>query len=139
MLVSRSAWSAARILGGLPEAESLAWATVVTPEASDVACPCRPRIRVPPTAAASRCIPQTNITSARGNSEADSFFLRGFRARGFPPVPALPSSLLDGKEGVDGSSPSEGSFSKDEAAANRGIFVAAADTVEHLLRREVLH
>jgi hypothetical protein len=38
----------------------------------------------------------------------DSFFLPGFRARVFPDVPALPVSLLDGKEGVDGSSPAEG-------------------------------
>jgi hypothetical protein len=38
----------------------------------------------------------------------DSFFLRGFRAPGLPALPALPASLLDGKEGVDGSSPSEG-------------------------------
>jgi hypothetical protein len=35
--------------------------------------------------------------------------LRGFRARGFPVLPSVPLSLLDGKEGVDGSSPSEGS------------------------------
>jgi hypothetical protein len=34
--------------------------------------------------------------------------LRGFRARGFPAVPAPPALSLDGKEGVDGSSPSEG-------------------------------
>jgi len=34
--------------------------------------------------------------------------LRGFRAREFPRLPALPASSLDGKEGVDGSSPSEG-------------------------------
>ena len=38
----------------------------------------------------------------------DSFFLRGFRARGFPAVPAVPASSLDGKEGVSGSSPEEG-------------------------------
>jgi hypothetical protein len=36
--------------------------------------------------------------------------LRGFRARGFPDVPAVPSSSLDGKEGVDGSSPPEDLF-----------------------------
>jgi hypothetical protein len=48
-------------------------------------------------------------TSTRGHSSSgDSFVLRGFRARGFPALPALPASLLDGKEGVDGSSPSEG-------------------------------
>src|SRR5205823_8859026 len=48
--------------------------------------------------------------STRGHSSTgDSFFLRDFRARGFPAVPAVPASLLDGKEGVDGSSPSEGS------------------------------
>ena len=47
--------------------------------------------------------------STTGHSSSDvSFFSRGFRARGFPAVPAVPASLLDGKEGVDGSSPSEG-------------------------------
>jgi len=35
--------------------------------------------------------------------------LRDFRARGFPAVPAVPDSLLDGKERVDGSSPSKNS------------------------------
>jgi hypothetical protein len=34
--------------------------------------------------------------------------LRVFRGRRDPPVPLRPVSLLDGKEGVDGSSPSEG-------------------------------
>ena len=33
-------------------------------------------------------------------SSRDSFFLRGFRARGFPSLPAVPASSLDGKEGV---------------------------------------
>jgi hypothetical protein len=42
------------------------------------------------------------------SSSGDSFFLRDFRARGFPLFTAVPASLLDGKEGVDGSSPSEG-------------------------------
>jgi hypothetical protein len=37
-----------------------------------------------------------------------SFFLRGFRARDVPRLPVLPASSLNGKEGVDGSSPSEG-------------------------------
>jgi hypothetical protein len=41
-----------------------------------------------------------------------------------------------GKVGADGSSPSEGSFQEDEAAANSGFFVAAGDTVEHLLAKE---
>jgi hypothetical protein len=40
---------------------------------------------------------------------ADSFDLRDLRARGFPRLPSVPFSLLDGKEGVDGSSPSGGS------------------------------
>jgi hypothetical protein len=40
---------------------------------------------------------------------ADSFDLRDLRAHGFPRLPSVPFSLLDGKEGVDGSSPSEGS------------------------------
>ena len=38
----------------------------------------------------------------------DPYGLRRFRARGFPGVPSLPVSVLNGKEGVDGSSPSEG-------------------------------
>jgi hypothetical protein len=41
-------------------------------------------------------------------SSAKSFFLRGFRARSFPPLPSLPASELNGKEGVSGSSPEEG-------------------------------
>ncbi len=37
---------------------------------------------------------------ARGHSSsADCFFLRGFRARGFPRLPSVPASSLDGKEG----------------------------------------
>ena len=43
------------------------------------------------------------------SSSADSLALRDLRAREFPPLPAVPASSLDGKEGVDGSSPSEGS------------------------------
>jgi len=34
--------------------------------------------------------------------------LLGFRARGFPASPAVPVSLLDGKEEAVGSSPTEG-------------------------------
>ena len=38
--------------------------------------------------------------STTGHSSSDvSFSSRGFRARGFPAVPAVPASLLDGKEG----------------------------------------
>jgi hypothetical protein len=41
-----------------------------------------------------------HLASTRGHSSSgDSFFLRGFRARGFPVVPAVPLSSLDGKEG----------------------------------------
>jgi hypothetical protein len=40
--------------------------------------------------------------------------------------------ILHGKEGVDGSSPSEGSFPTEEPPANGRFFVAAIDTVEHL-------
>jgi hypothetical protein len=47
--------------------------------------------------------------STRGHSSgADSLFLRGFRARDVPALPAVPASALDGKEGVNGSSPLEG-------------------------------
>jgi hypothetical protein len=42
------------------------------------------------------------------SSSADSFRLRDLRARGLPPLPAVPDSSLDGKEGVSGSSPEEG-------------------------------
>jgi hypothetical protein len=38
----------------------------------------------------------------------DPLGLRDFRARGFPRLPSLPSSELNGKEGVVGSSPTEG-------------------------------
>jgi len=41
-------------------------------------------------------------------SSAVSFFLRGFRGRPAPRLPAFPAPDFDGKEGVDGSSPSEG-------------------------------
>ena len=50
--------------------------------------------------------PVRALTGTRGHaSSGDSFFLRGFCARGFPALPAVPVSLLDGKEGVSGSSP----------------------------------
>jgi hypothetical protein len=42
------------------------------------------------------------------SSSGDSSFLRGFRARGFPRLPALPGLSLDGKAAVPGSSPGEG-------------------------------
>ena len=59
-------------------------------------------------------------TSTRGQLfSSDPFGLRRFRARGFPILPALPASLLDGKEGVDGSSPSEGL----QNPRSRGFFV----------------
>src|SRR5438876_65341 len=47
------------------------------------------------------------VTTRRASPSACA----GFRARGFPGVPAGPASPLDGKEGVDGSSPIEGSLS----------------------------
>jgi len=43
------------------------------------------------------------------SSSGDSFSFREFFGRRDPLLPALPASSLDGKEGVDGSSPSEGS------------------------------
>ena len=47
--------------------------------------------------------------STHGHSfSADPFGLRGFRCRGDPRLPLVPSPTFDGKEGVDGSSPSEG-------------------------------
>ena len=56
--------------------------------------------------------PARVLASTRDHAPSDeSSFLLVFRARDFPALPAVPASLLDGKEGVDGSSPSEG-FSK---------------------------
>ena len=47
--------------------------------------------------------------STRGHSfSADSFGLRDFRGRGDPRLPFVPVPDLDGKEGVNGSSPLEG-------------------------------
>jgi hypothetical protein len=44
--------------------------------------------------------PPRALASTTGYSSSGvCFFLRGFRARGFPLVPAVPVSLLDGKEG----------------------------------------
>jgi hypothetical protein len=43
---------------------------------------------------------------------------------------------LHGKEGVDGSSPSEGSIWNHEVAAKGGFFVAVVDTADHLLVKE---
>ena len=43
------------------------------------------------------------------SSSADSLALRDLRAREFPPLPAVPAFVARCKEGVDGSSPSEGS------------------------------
>src|SRR6476646_9924231 len=62
--------------------------------------------------------PRARASKTGQSSSADPFFLRGFRARGFPPVPALPSSSLDGKEGVNGSSPLEGF---EELPVNRAV------------------
>jgi hypothetical protein len=47
--------------------------------------------------------------STRGHSfSLDLFGLRDFRARRFPCLPSVPASELNSKEGVGGSSPSEG-------------------------------
>jgi hypothetical protein len=54
------------------------------------------------------------LTIERGGRHARSLLvgfsvcLRGFRARAFPALTAVPASLLDGKEEVPGSSPGEG-------------------------------
>jgi hypothetical protein len=45
--------------------------------------------------------PRASAFSRGHSSSDDSFFLRGFRARGFPTLPPLPGSSLNGKEGVD--------------------------------------
>ena len=58
--------------------------------------------------------------SARGHSSsADPFGLRGFRGRGAPRLALVPAPDLDGKEGVNGSSPLEGSL-----ARNADVFKA---------------
>jgi hypothetical protein len=50
--------------------------------------------------------PASARASTNGHSfSADRFGLRDFRARGFPSLPSRPASELNGKEGVDGSSP----------------------------------
>src|SRR5919197_1168242 len=79
------------------------------------ASPRRDRTPLPPEA--ERVLGRGNTegtpTPARASTpghspSADSFLLRGFRARDVPRLAAHPASSLDGKEGVDGSSPSEG-------------------------------
>jgi hypothetical protein len=53
--------------------------------------------------------PARVLASTRDHAPSDeSSFLLVFRARDFPALPAVPASLLDGKEGVSGSSPEEG-------------------------------
>jgi hypothetical protein len=53
--------------------------------------------------------PARVLASTRDHAPSDeSSFLLVVRARDFPALPAVPASLLDGEEGVDGSSPSEG-------------------------------
>jgi hypothetical protein len=47
-----------------------------------------------------------------------------------------PPPHVHGKEGVDGSSPSEGLSQTNEAAAKGGFLVAGMDTVDHLLTKE---
>jgi hypothetical protein len=52
---------------------------------------------------------QARASTPGHSSLADCSEFRAFFGRRDPRLPALPVSLLDGKEGVDGSSPSEGS------------------------------
>ena len=59
--------------------------------------------------------------------------------RGYSFSPALLAQLVEhlhGKEGVDGSSPSEGLSWNHEAAAKGGFSVAIKDTADHLLCKE---
>jgi hypothetical protein len=67
--------------------------------------------------------PRVRASTAGYSSSPDSSFLRCFGARGFPTLPSVPTSLLDGKEGVDGSSPSEG-FA--EIPANRAVSLSVS-------------
>jgi hypothetical protein len=61
--------------------------------------------------------------STRGHSfSADPFGLRDFRTRGDPRLPLVPAPDLDGKEGVDGSSPSEGSAKMPHVGAFAYVF-----------------
>ena len=66
------------------------------------------------------------------SSSADSSRLRDLRARGLPRMPSIPASLLDGKEGVDGSSPSEG-FKKPQHISGflSMLVVGSGDTRSH--------
>ena len=57
------------------------------------------------------------------SSSGDSFSFREFFGRRDPLLPALPASSLDGKEGVDGSSPSEGS-SRRKIPVNRRFLLS---------------
>jgi hypothetical protein len=53
--------------------------------------------------------PARVLASTRDHAPSDeSSFLVVFRAPDFPALPAVPASLLDGREGVSGSSPEEG-------------------------------
>jgi hypothetical protein len=62
--------------------------------------------------------PRASAGTRGHSSSSDSWFLRGFRGRRLPRLPSLPASLLNGKEGVDGSSPSEAL----QKPRNRGFF-----------------
>ena len=66
------------------------------------------------------------------SSSADSCDFRDFFGRRDPRVPAVPASLLDGKEGVDGSSPSEGFKKPLQMSGVFSLLVAAlGDTRSH--------
>ena len=59
---------------------------------------------------------------ATGGNRSQSEPLRErLRARGFPRLPAVPASLLDGKEGVNGSSPLEGFAKGRDLPFHRGV------------------
>jgi hypothetical protein len=68
--------------------------------------------------------------STRGHSfSADPFGLRDFRDRGDPRVPLVPAPDLDGKEGVNGSSPLEGLRIRAKKEAPKGLLVCLEPTL----------
>jgi hypothetical protein len=78
--------------------------------------------------------PARVLASTRDHAPSDeSSFLLVFRARDLPALPAVPASLLHGKEGVDGSSPSEGLA---EVPANRHLLLSRRKTRTHVGRRQ---
>ena len=94
----------------------------------EIRCPAQSSSRLKHAESETRSEGNTEGTQARARASTrnhsfstDPFGLRDLRARGDPLLPLLPVSDLDGKEGVDGSSPSEGF---EELPANRAVVLS---------------